>query len=89
MKLWAPTKAASAVAAAFTSGRFFSRWSILLAFLVSTFLSVPSVGEPSLGGYFAGAAVAAIGLIPLAGIALLASIVERRTTSAQSARAPS
>ncbi|MEW1835859.1 hypothetical protein [Microbacterium sp. NPDC079995] len=64
--------------APFVSGEYFTRWSLLMSFVVGTFLSVPSVGIPSFDGYLRGVAVAAVGWIPLAALGLFAAYAERR-----------
>ena len=68
----------SVLSAPFVSGEYFTRWSLLMSFVVGTFLSVPSVGIPSFEGYLRGVAVAAVGWIPLAALGLLAAYAERR-----------
>lgn len=72
---------ARVIAGTFVSGEYFSRWSLVLAFLVGTFLSVPSVGEPSLLGYAKGVLVAALGFLPLAALGAFGGMAERRLHS--------
>lgn len=70
--------AVAVLSAPFASGEYFTRWSLLMSFVIGTFLSVPSVGTPSLDGYLRGVAVAAIGWVPLALLGLVAAYAERR-----------
>ncbi|MDJ1114443.1 hypothetical protein [Microbacterium dauci] len=74
-------RVAQAVLGTLRSGEYFTRWSLILAFIVGTFLSVPSVGEPSLIGYAKGVLVAALGFLPLAIIGGFGAMAERRLTS--------
>ena len=70
--------AVAVLSAPFASAEYFTRWSLLMSFVISTFLSVPSVGIPSFDGYLRGVAVAAIGWVPLALLGLVAAYAERR-----------
>ncbi|MCK6079056.1 hypothetical protein KZX37_00315 [Microbacterium sp. EYE_5] len=77
-----PARALRVLTAPFVSGQYFTRWSLLLAFTVGTFLSVPSVGDASFVGYLRGVAVAAAGSPPLILLGLGAAWAERRVASA-------
>lgn len=68
------------------SGEYFTRWSLLMSFVIGTFISVPSVGIPTFEGYLRGVAVAAIGWIPLAALGLLAAYAERRLATSPGER---
>ena len=70
----------------FVSGEYFTRWSLLMSFVVGTFLSVPSVGIPSFDGYLRGVVVAAVGWIPLAALGLFAAYAERRLATSPGER---
>ncbi|MFI8632503.1 hypothetical protein ACIGEP_07920 [Microbacterium sp. NPDC077663] len=74
------------LAAPFISGEYFTRWSLIMSFVVGTFLSVPSVGIPSFDGYLRGVAVAAVGWMPLAAIGLGAAYAERRLATSPGER---
>lgn len=76
-----PARALRVLTAPFVSGHYFTRWSLLLAFTVGTFLSVPSVGDASFLGYLRGVAVAAAGSPPLILLGLGAAWAERRVTA--------
>lgn len=71
----------------FTSGEYFTRWSLILSFVAGTFLSVPSVGPPSVDGYLRAVAVAALGWAPLALCGLAAAYAERHVARSDGERA--
>lgn len=78
--------ALGALSTPFISGEYFTRWSLLMSFVIGTFISVPSVGTPTFEGYLRGVAVAAIGWIPLAALGLLAAYAERRLATSPGER---
>ncbi|WP_244604227.1 hypothetical protein [Microbacterium oleivorans] len=66
-----------ALGATFLSGRYFTRWSLVLAIAVGVLLSVPSVGDASFEGYLRGVTVAALGSLPLIVIGFIGTWAER------------
>lgn len=77
---------ARAVWDAVCGGAFFTRWTALVGVLVAGLLSIPTVGDTSIGGALRGVAVALVGLLPLIAVCAVAAALER-TLHAPAARA--